>query len=99
MTIIESPSPDVDWRRPRSEYLCLETKPDDETETRRLAHRAKGYLIHNGELYGRSSSSILQRCIPVEEGMALLLDIHEGVCGHHASSRSIIGKAFRQGFY
>jgi hypothetical protein len=29
----------------------------------------------------------------------LLLDIHEGICGYHASSRSMVGKAFRQGFY
>jgi hypothetical protein len=29
----------------------------------------------------------------------LLDEIHAGVCGHHASSRSIVSKAFRQGFY
>jgi hypothetical protein len=31
---------------------------------------------------------------PPEEGEVLLLDVHEGVCVHHASSRSMVGKVF-----
>src|SRR4051812_49370513 len=31
--------------------------------------------------------------------VALLLEIHEGTCGHHASSRALVAKAFRAGFY
>jgi hypothetical protein len=46
-TIVGLPSPDVDWQKLISEYLRCGTIPDDETETRCLAHRAKGYLIHN----------------------------------------------------
>jgi hypothetical protein len=46
-----------------------------------LVRRAKGYLIHNSELYHRSTLGILQRCIFVEEGKALLLDIHKGIDG------------------
>jgi hypothetical protein len=53
----------------------------------------------NGELYYRSASDILQRCITPIEGKALLFDIHEGVCGHHTASQSLVGKALRQGFY
>jgi hypothetical protein len=79
-------------------YLWLGTIPDDETKTRHLMRRAKGYLIYNDELYQRSTTGILQRCIPLEEGKVLLLDVHEGICEHHTSSRSMVGKAFRQGF-
>jgi hypothetical protein len=77
-------------------YLHLGTIPDDKAETGLLANQDKGYLIHNDELYHRSTSSILQRCIPPEEGRALLLDVHKGVCGHHASLRSMIRKVFWQ---
>jgi hypothetical protein len=97
--VIGPPSPKADWRKSISEYLQLGTIPDDEIETRRLARRAKGYLIHDNKLYRRSTSGILQWCIPPGEDKALLLDIHEGIWGHHASSRSMVGKAFRQGFY
>jgi hypothetical protein len=78
--IIEPLDLNADWQRPISKYLQLATMPEDKTKTRRLARRAKGYLIPNDELYCCSPSGILQWCIPTEEGKALLLDIHKGVC-------------------
>ena len=39
------------------------------------------------------------RCISREQGKELLADIHGGDCGHHSSSRTLVGKAFRSGFY
>ena len=32
-------------------------------------------------------------------GQAILRDIREGECGHHAASRELIAKAFRHGFF
>jgi transposase InsO family protein len=51
------------------------------------------------ELYPRSPSGILQRCISIVEGQELLQEIHSGACGHHAAHRALVGNAFRQGFY
>jgi hypothetical protein len=42
---------------------------------------------------------MMMKYISREEGIQLLRDIHGGVCGSHSSWRSIIGKAFRHGFY
>jgi hypothetical protein len=42
---------------------------------------------------------IFQKCIEQEEGMELLREIHQGECGHHASSRALVAKAFHHGFY
>ncbi|KAK1593911.1 hypothetical protein QYE76_018545, partial [Lolium multiflorum] len=47
----------------------------------------------------RSISGVLQRCVTPEEGRIILKDVHEGICGHHASSRAIAAKVFRAGFY
>jgi hypothetical protein len=44
-------------------------------------------------------SGIFQKCIEPEEGLELLKEIHQGECGHHASSRALVAKAFRHGFY
>ena len=52
-----------------------------------------------GELYKRSISGVLQRCVTPEEGRVILKDVHEGICGHHASSRALAAKVFRAGFY
>jgi hypothetical protein len=60
---------------------------------------SKAFTIINGELYKRSTTGVLQRCIAPEDGISLLRDIHEGTCGHHASSRTLVAKAFRSGFY
>jgi hypothetical protein len=57
------------------------------------------YTIINCELYKRSVSGIFQKCIELEEGLELLKEIHQGECGHHASSRALVAKAFRHRFY
>jgi hypothetical protein len=60
---------------------------------------AKSFTLVYGELYKRAASGVLQRCIPIPQGSELLHDIHVGVCGHHAAPRTLVGNAFRQGFY
>jgi hypothetical protein len=39
------------------------------------------------------------QCITQEEGCDLLAEIHGGECENHSSSRTLVGKAFRHGFY
>jgi hypothetical protein len=42
---------------------------------------------------------MMMKYIFTEEDIQLLRDIHSGICESHSSWRSIIGKAFRHGFY
>jgi hypothetical protein len=39
------------------------------------------------------------KCVSTEEGKEILQKIHEGVCGNHAACRTLVGNAFRSGFY
>jgi hypothetical protein len=73
--------------------------PEDPVEARRITRRSKAFLVLKGELYIRSISSVLQRFVTPEEGKLILKEIQKGICGHHASSRAIVAKAFRAGFY
>ena len=66
---------------------------------KRIQRRAKSYTIINGEMYKRSVTGVLQRCVEPEEGKEMLREIHQGECGHHASSRALVAKVFRHGFY
>jgi hypothetical protein len=59
---------------------------------------AKSFTLVDGELYKRTASGILQRCVPVPQGRELLRGIHTGVCSHHAAPRTLVGNMFRQGF-
>jgi hypothetical protein len=39
------------------------------------------------------------KCVPREEGKGTLEEIHKGVCGNHASSHTLVSKAFSRDFY
>ena len=39
------------------------------------------------------------KCITTNQGKQLLLEVHAGIYGHHTAPRSLVGKAFHQGFY
>ena len=39
------------------------------------------------------------KCIPTNQGRQLLLEVHAEICGHHVAPRSLVRKAFHQGFY
>ena len=95
----EQNTKDPDWRFPYLEWLLEGKLPPDQMEARRIARRAKSFVLLEGDLYRRSASGILMRCIPREQGKELVHDIHAGICGHHAAPRALIGNAFRQGFY
>jgi hypothetical protein len=87
------------WAEPFSNYLITGDLPKDKVEARRLQCRAQAYTIINSELYKRSVLGIFQKCIELEEGLELLKEIHQGECGHHASSRALMAKAFHHSFY
>jgi hypothetical protein len=94
-------APNQNWQTPYLEYLLRGELPLDKAEARRLARRAKSFILlgDEKELYHRSPSGILQRCISAAQGQELLQEIHSGACGHNATPRALVGNAFRQGFY
>jgi hypothetical protein len=89
----------ADWRDKYIAWMDRGELPTDRSEARRVARMAKSFALVDGELYKRAASGILQRCVPIPEGRELLQDIHAGICGHHAASRTLVGNASRQGFY
>jgi hypothetical protein len=93
--------PNRSWQTSYLQHLHQGELPLDRAEARRLARRAKSFVLlgDEKELNHRSPSGILQRCISITEGQELLQEIHSGACGHHAAPRALVGNAFRQGFY
>ena len=87
------------WTEPFLAYLTRQELPEDQNEARCIVRRSKAYKVHEGELYKKSTTRVLQRCISEEEGRNLLAKIHTGLGGHHAAARALVIKAFRTGFY
>jgi ribonuclease HI len=87
------------WAHPIMDFLVDGQVPADENEAHRVTRRSKGYTIINKEIYKRSATGVLQRCVESAEGLEMLREIHQGECGHHASSRALVAKVFWHGFY
>ncbi|XP_073360274.1 uncharacterized protein [Aegilops tauschii subsp. strangulata] len=60
-------------------------KPSPDSES--IHRRASAYNIINNKLVKRSSTGVFQRCLEQDKGIEILLNIHQGECGHHAASR------------
>ena len=39
------------------------------------------------------------KCVPIDQGKQLLLEVHARIYGHHTAPRSLVVKAFCLGFY
>jgi ribonuclease HI len=74
-------TPNRNWQTPYLQYLHRGELPLDKAKAQRLARRAKSFVLlgDEKELYHRSPSGILQRCISIAEGQELLQEIHLGL--------------------
>ena len=64
------------WTEPFLAYLNRQELPEDQNEARCIVRCSKAYKVHEGDLYKKSATGVLQRCIFEEEGRQLLAEIH-----------------------
>ena len=94
---------ELDWRTTFIDYIKDQVLPlgikKDVAEAVRIMRRSKNYVLVDDKLYKRGAGSgILMKCVIAEEGKEIVQEAHEGTCGNHAASRTLIGKVFRLGF-
>nr|CAH67666.1 H0315F07.4 [Oryza sativa]CAH67728.1 H0613A10.11 [Oryza sativa] len=77
-------------------FLDILTKPSVKEVSARSCPRT---IQRPNNLYKKAPNGVLLKCVSSYDGRHLLLDIHEGICGSHATGRTLVGKAFRQGFF
>ncbi|XP_073353647.1 uncharacterized protein [Aegilops tauschii subsp. strangulata] len=80
------------WTKEFKAYLLQGTLLEKEEDAERVARQATTYCIQDGELYRKRPNDVSMRCISREQGCDLLTDIHSRDCGHHSSSRTLVGK-------
>jgi hypothetical protein len=95
---VSQEGPDA-WISKVRDYLKDNFLPEDQASAERIVLLTNRYTVVKGDLYRRGANGILMRCVTREEGCDLLVEIHGGECGSHSSSRTLVGKAFRHGFY
>ena len=91
---------DPDWRAPILDFIVNNKSCPKDKEHERLARRAANYVVIGTELFTHSASSgTLSRRISQQDGVLLLGEIHSGIYGNHAGASTLVGEAFRSGFY
>ena len=92
--------PRSDRRQPFIMYLTTADVLANNRERECLTCHSKHYVLIDGKLYRKNAKGeLLQKCVSMEEGEKILKVIHVGTYDNHAASRTLVGKAFRDGFY
>jgi len=87
------------WMTPIVEYLDNEVLPDDEKEAKRVRRQTSFYVLNNGELFRRGSSTPLLKCLDDDRAKYVLTELHRGICGMHSRARYMATRVLRAGYY
>ncbi|XP_057786780.1 uncharacterized protein LOC131004173 [Salvia miltiorrhiza] len=85
-----------DWRAPIIHFLKTGERLSKESNQRA---RYENYCLINDQLYKRSFTQPLLKCLSPEEANLALNEIHAGCCGGHTGFRDLVRKIIRAGFY
>ncbi|KAJ9555097.1 hypothetical protein OSB04_009711 [Centaurea solstitialis] len=81
-------------------YLKHDQLPEDKMEARKTRSKASKYTIFEDQLYRRSTTGLLLRCVTNKVQInRILQEMHDGECGNHAGGRSLASRISRQGYY
>ncbi|XP_052477182.1 uncharacterized protein LOC128032587 [Gossypium raimondii] len=69
---------------------------NDKRTIRKLAIR---FVLDGDILYKRGKYQVLMRCVDVVEARKILEEVHEGICGTHASGFTMARQIMRLGYY
>ncbi|XP_043700358.1 uncharacterized protein LOC122651085 [Telopea speciosissima] len=87
------------WMDPIVAYLRDDILPEDRVEARKVRGHTARYTLVEGELYKRSVSSPLLRCLTPSRALYTLAEVHKGICGSHMGGRHLAYKVLQLGFY
>ncbi|XP_052204113.1 uncharacterized protein LOC127809393 [Diospyros lotus] len=78
------------WMDPIVAHLTNGWLPEDEQESRKLKRQAAKFLLIRLDLYKKSFTQSLLKCVGAIEANYILREIHEGICGSHIGARTIL---------
>ena len=84
-----------DWRRPFIVYL---QNPNVKTE-RKIRRAVFKYALIDNDLYRRTVSGVMLKCLGLDDAVLAMAEVHEGICGTHQSALKMKWLLRRAGFY
>ena len=90
---------EINWTTLVVSYLKDDTLPNDKKVARKLKVQAARFVLTKDVLYKKDFSQPYLRCLNSEEADYVIREVHEGICGNHSGSRSLVHKLIRVGYY
>ena len=87
------------WTTTIASYLKDGIFPNEKEATRKLKVWAARFVLIKDVLYKRGFSRPYLRCLGNEKADYVMRKVHEGICGNHSGSRSLVHKLVRAGYY
>ena len=87
------------WTTPLIAYLQSGTLPDGKDAARKLKVQASQFMLIKDVLYKRGFSRPYLRCLTHDEADYVMREFHEGICGNHSGTQSLVHKLIRAGYY
>jgi hypothetical protein len=81
----------MDWRAPIIAFLRGHYEPVETHDMKRMQARARGYIRKDDSLFKLGVCALLLKCITQEQGIELMKEIHDGMCGSHIAARALAG--------
>ena len=87
------------WTTLLVSYLKNGILLDEREAARKLKVQAARFILMKDVLYKRGFSHPYLRCLCPEEADFVMREVHEGICGNHSRSRSLVHKLIQAGYY
>ena len=87
------------WTTTIASYLKDGILQNEKEAARKINVRATRFVLIKDVLYKRGFSRPYLRCLDNEEEDYVMREVHEGICGNHSGSKSLVHKLVRTGYY
>ena len=87
------------WTTPLISYLKDGTLPEGKKDAKKLKVQAARFVLIRDILYKKGFSHPYLRCLSPEEADYIMREVHEGICGNHSGSWSLVHKLVQAGYY
>ncbi|KAK8923593.1 hypothetical protein KSP39_PZI019849 [Platanthera zijinensis] len=76
------------WMDPFTTYLSTGEYPEG-MDRKKLKYKSAYYLLRDGQLYRKTLSGLLARCVAEGEVSRILEEVHSGECGSHSGVSTV----------
>nr|XP_025640759.1 uncharacterized protein LOC112735437 [Arachis hypogaea] len=89
----------LSWMDPITDFLQNGKLPRGEKEAKALRRDATKYTVIQDQLFKKGLSQPLLKCLHPDQTDYVLMEVHEGCCGHYIGGKALARKLIRAGYY